>query len=290
MDLVICIALKDIIFINKNLFFINKNLAPDNIYVITDKRNNKYITNCYNNITLIDENSLLPNLTFFSVKRAIDDNNYKYRQYGWYFQQFLKLGFALSEFAKKEYLVWDADTVPFNPIIFKQNGKYLLLPKSEYNPDYFDTINRLFDAPNKANFSFISEHMVFNVDIVKEMIDRIVSKSGTARYWFEQCLDVVNPDAGNGFSEFETYGTYCINYHPDIFEVRVLRTFRRCGSIYGIFATRDEIESLKTELDTGSFEAYDFPLAYFRRFKQKTFFYFCKIISRLRIHFINLPI
>jgi len=39
MDIVICIALKDILFLNKNIFFIQKNINPGHIYIITDKRN-----------------------------------------------------------------------------------------------------------------------------------------------------------------------------------------------------------------------------------------------------------
>lgn len=290
MDVVICIALKDIYFFNKNLYFINKNLVPNHIYVVTDKRNNRYITNKYNNVTIIDENNLVPGLNFGKIKKYIDDKGFRYRQYGWYFQQFLKIGFALSQYAKNEYLVWDADTVPLNPIKIKNGDKYLLLPKTEHNQAYFDTIDRLFDAPLKANYSFISEHMVFNVSIVKEMVDSIVKKSKSNQQWFEICINSVDPMAANGFSEFETYGTYCLNYHPNLFEIRTLRTFRRCGYIFGIFATRKEINSLKDDLDTGSFEAYDYSVALWRRIKQYILFYLCKIITKLRIYFRNMPI
>lgn len=289
MDIVICIALKDILFLNKNIFFIQKNINPGHIYIITDKRNNRYITKDYDNVTIIDENNLIPGLNFSAVKTHIDKNGFKYRQYGWYYQQFLKLGFALSQYAKKEYLVWDADTVPFNPIEFKNGEKYLLLPKTEHNQAYFDTIDKLFDAPLKANYSFISEHMVFDVDIVKEMLGCIVNKGKANQQWFEVCINSINPTSANGFSEFETYGTYCLNYHPDLFEMRTLRTFRRCGYIYGIFVTKTEINSLRDDLDTGSFEAYDYPIALCRRIKQKIFFNLCKLITKLRV-FVNIPI
>ena len=290
MDIVVCVALKDIFFLNKNLYFINENIAPENVYVITDRRNNRYVTKEYPNVTIIDENNLIQGLTFDIVKKYIDKKKFRYRQYGWYYQQFLKLGFALSKYANEEYLVWDADTVPFNPIKLKKEDRSLLLPKTEYNQAYFDTIDKLLNVPIKANYSFISEHMVFDVIKVKEMLDCIMEKGRPNQKWFEVCIDAINPMSANGFSEFETYGTYCLNYHPNTFEIRALRTFRRCGSIYGIFATKEEIRSFANDLDTGSFEAYDYPIAYFRRIKQKIFFYLCKIITKLRIRFKNMPL
>lgn len=285
MDVVVCLALKECFFFNKNLYFIRKNLKPSNIYVISDKRNFKYLHQNNSDIIFIDENSLLENLNFREIKKVMDLKKFRYRQYGWYFQQFLKIGFAFSKYARDEYLVWDADTVPFNLIEFKKDGKYLILPKREHNKDYFTCIDKLFDAPLKADYSFISEHMVFNVAVVKEMLGKIQDKYPSLT-WYEACLNAVNPDAHNGFSEFETYGTYCLNYHSDVFSLRNLRTFRHCGKIYGILAKQKEIEGLKDDLDTGSFEIYDYPISNIRRMIQ--FFYVCwsKIVSKIRVKFV----
>jgi hypothetical protein len=30
--------------------------------------------------------------------------------YGWYFQQFLKMGFSMSKYANEKYLIWDEST------------------------------------------------------------------------------------------------------------------------------------------------------------------------------------
>lgn len=286
MDVVVCLALKECLFFNKNVLFIQKNLKTSNIYVITNRRNFCYITKKYNNIILIDEDKLISSLTFKNVKKRMDENNFKYKQYGWYFQQFLKLGFALSEYAKDEYLVWDADTVPFNSLKLKRDGRYLMQQKWERNEDYFTCIDNLFDAPLKAKYSFISEHMFFNVAIVKEMLAKIQKKK-SALTWYEICLDAVNPESRNGFSEFETYGTYCLNYHPEIFELHTLRTFRHCGKIFGIWAKETEIESLKDDLDTGSFEVYDYPISARRRMKQLLYVYCCKFIAKIRIRLLK---
>lgn len=48
------------------------------------------------------------------------------------------MGFALTPFAKEEYLVWDADTIPLNHLNFKDVGaKYLFMPKTEHHDPIF---------------------------------------------------------------------------------------------------------------------------------------------------------
>ena len=282
MDVVICIALKECLFFNKNIHFIQKNLNPLNVYVITNKRNFRYITKSYENVTLIDEDELLPNLCLKRIKCAIDCRSFKFKNYGWYFQQFLKIGFALSKYANEEYLVWDADTVPLNPIELKKNDKYLFFPKWEHHAPYFSCIDKLFDAPKKADYSFISEHMFFNVKIVQEMV-RVIHERNASFEWYEVILSAVDSNVSNGFSEFETYGTYCLNYYPNILEPHFLRTYRHCGKIYGIMASRQEIGSLSEDFDTGSFEIRDYPMSLFRCVKQRLFVWLCKIILKYRI-------
>ena len=71
---------------------------------------------------------------------------------------------SFVKLSKDEYLVWDADTIPLNHLEFKDHdGRYLFMPKTEHHAPYFSTIDKLFDAPKKADYSFISEHMIFNV-------------------------------------------------------------------------------------------------------------------------------
>lgn len=282
MDVVICVALKDCLFLRKNLFFIKKNLNPENIYIISKKRNFKLLPKD-SNIIFIEEDKLLEGLSFTRVKSIID----KYLSnhlYGWYFQQFLKLAFALSKYAKDEYLVWDADTVPLVPLSFhNDNGQTLILPKKEYHKPYHDTIKRLFPITRTAPFSFISEHMMFDVQIVQEMLRKIELSSKEGYIWFEQCVAARNEDVLQVFSEFETYGTYCLNYHPDKLCPRHLKTFRFGSKIFGIIASMKEIESLSFDLDTVSFEIRDLPISWHRRIIQWLLYMGCRIIIKLGI-------
>ena len=287
MDIVICVAYKNCFFLKKNILFINKNLSPDNIYVIINRSNFSLLEGIADNVKPLDENKLVDGLNFSAVRNVLKAH-LGINLVGWYFQQFLKMGFALTSFAKEEYLVWDADTIPLNHLDFRDvgGGKYLFMPKTEHHAPYFSTIDKLFDAPKKADYSFISEHMIFNVKIMCELIAKIgqanIAGCPSGALWFEKCIYAIQPGVLQGFSEFETYGTYCLNYYPDIFRLRKFRTFRRGGLIFGMMASVKEIASLQDDLDTCSFELYDYPVSIHRRWLQKAFYWYCRIKNKLR--------
>ncbi len=79
------------------------------------------------------------------------------------------------------------------------------MPKTEHHDPYFCTIDKLFDAPKKADYSFISEHMIFNVKIMCELIAKIGqaiiagclaglcgSKSASMLYSLVSCKDLAS--------------------------------------------------------------------------------------------------
>lgn len=286
MDVVICVAYKDCFFLKKNIQFIEKNLNPENIYIITNVQNFFLLENSSSRLKLLDENKLIDGLNFAIVRKALLEHM-GLNMAGWYFQQFLKMAFSLTEYANKYYLVWDSDTVPLNHIDFlSPEGKYYFMPKTEHNDAYFTTIDNLFEAPRKADYSFISEHMVFDVQIMKELINTIANSTvkdcSQDAPWFVKAIYANTAKHIQGFSEFETYGTYCLNYHPNSFELRTFRTFRRGGLIYGMLASVEEIESLKNDLDTCSFELYDYPVSLHRKMIQLCFYWYCRLRNKFR--------
>ncbi|MDU0808903.1 DUF6492 family protein [Aquirufa regiilacus] len=291
-DIVICVSLKDCYFLNKNFYFIFKNLSPSTIYIITDPRNFKYIQ-LQKSIVLIDENKLIDGLNMSVIKEALNNHCHNDKAYGWYFQQLLKLAFSQSQYAKKCYLIWDSDTVALNPLTFIDGDKYNILPKSENHKPYFETIERLLKLPIIATHSFISEHMIIDTEIMKSMLLNIEQSSfykySSNEKWFEKCIYATDPEVIQGFSEFETYGNFCLNFHPNIMKFRWLRSFRHGSKIFSVFGSRKEIESLKDELDIISFELYDYPVDFFRKYKQAIFFKICKAILFFRLKIKNFP-
>lgn len=258
-DIVIPVSYKDCKFLKKTILWIRRNLVTEGvIYIITNKScfsafEKPFCTT--NNVTLIDENQLIPGMTFGTIRKELDAKG-RAEMTGWYFQQFLKLGFALSQYASQYYLVWDADTIPLNKIVFWEDNKVLINPKKERHQPYFDTITKLLGISQFANYSFISEHMMIKTDIMKEMIEKICKDR--EQWWMvilEKC-DLYNRQA---FSEFETYGNYCLIYHPELLSTRTLITLRCGGKLFGRQVTDKELSMLAMDFDTASFERGQYP-------------------------------
>jgi hypothetical protein len=77
--------------------------------------------------------------------------------------------------------------------------------------------------------------------------------------WFEKIVNATDPNDLNSFSEFETYGNYCLNHHPNLYQTRFLNTFRKAGYIAGRFISDRKLHFMGFDLDTASFELGDYP-------------------------------
>lgn len=266
MDIVICVASKDVWIIRKTVRECrDKFIDTDTIYLVMNKRLFRFFRKGWcvnNNVTLLDEDSLVGGLTFKNVKTAIFNHFTCDTQPGWYFQQLLKMGFALSEYARNNYLIWDSDTIPLKSILFvSKDCKYLINTKEEYHTPYFDTIKRLLGIDKLIQGSFITEHMPIDVICMRSLINDIEKNQNIlGDYWFEKIINATSGKDRYEFSEFETYGNYCITNYPDIFEYRNLRTIREAGMLYGRGVSKSELAQLsKMGFDTATFEQYHIP-------------------------------
>ncbi len=150
---------------------------------------------------------------------------------GWYYQQFLKMRYALL-CEDEYYMTWDGDTVPCRTVHMFKGGTdvpYLDL-KTELKQEYFDTMGRLLPGLHKViEKSFISEHMLFRKDIMRDLISRIESNAdfdGT-QFW-EKILYAISPEQMQEgvFSEFETYGTFVALNYTMSYRLREWHSFR----------------------------------------------------------------
>ena len=261
MDIVLLVGTRDCFIAKKTIQYIKSNLSSDTVFLITDSRNKKFFPDKFirqYNIVLIDENKLVPGLSFATVKSLIK-KRCEWKNYGWYLQQFLKMGFATSEYAKELYLIWDADTFPLKPLHFYENGKFFITPKTEYHIPYFKTIHKLLNLDKIADYSFIAEHLIIDVNIMKEMINILMKSDVQGDTWWEKIINALDVNdktekAMFAFSEFETYGTYLLTYFPDLLVKRTLKTYREAGKIYGRGVTDKQLQSLSDNCDTASFE------------------------------------
>lgn len=263
-DVIIPVAGKDAGFIHRVVKYVRKHLiGVECIYIITNESYVKKIAKSIgrlDDIHIVDENRLIEGLTISHIKDIA-------RRYtnctspGWFYQQFLKLGFALTKYAKKYYLSWDADTIPVSDISFFEESQPLFTRKNEYNENYFATIEKIIGLNKVEPYSFIAEHMLFDSDIVRELLKKIETCPVEGNTWFEKIMRAGDYNHPNpSFSEFETYGTYVMTYYPNLYKTRQLNTFRRGGWIRGRAISDQMLEKLSFDLDTISFEMRDEPL------------------------------
>jgi len=83
---------------------------------------------------------------------------------------------------------------------------------------------------------------------------------------FDAYMLDINSTSGH-FSEFETYGTYCLVYYPEFYGTQFLNTFRSAALIRGRYINDFIIERLAMDVDIASFEIYDaiFPYDFEKR-------------------------
>lgn len=260
-DIIIPVGPNDVNFAHRVVDYVWRCLLEaEHIYIITN-------INSFNKIkkeipkeipvTFLDENNLLEGLSFKRIKELLT----KYASpnseisVGWYLQQFLKYAFARSKYAKSYYLSWDADTLPLAPIKYFDGDNILFNPKHEYNINYFNTIEKILGYGRLVDYSFISENMLFSVEYVESMLQEIERRSTGSLDWIEFIISSCNFQSPlPAFSEFETYGNYCVLNYPGIYQKRHLNTFREAGYIAGRYISESKLKEMSFDLDTASFE------------------------------------
>lgn len=265
--IIVPVTYRDYSFLNITIRYIFRYLNPKCVYIITDVRFKRFLPKSILNngkCIVIDENTLYKGLNIDSLKSLFSSIGRDTMMAGWYFQQFLKMAFALSEFCNTDYyLSWDSDTIPLREIVFFDNdGRPYFTMKTEHHSPYFDAIEKLLGFSSFNNRSYIAENMMFNKTVMAELINIIQSNSDlTGETWYEKIVYALDPESVSpmGFSEFETYGNYCLNYHIDLYKERVLPSFRSGGLIQGRFVSDRILEQLGFDQATASFEIYDRP-------------------------------
>lgn len=263
-NVIIPAAYKDFEFLQKTIKYVSLNIKPQKIFLIIDTRLIKFLPKKVKSNTLVkvlDENGLLENLSFDCVKNTLVNHGAPAKRTGWFLQQFIKLGFALSKYCDTDYyLSWDADTLPLRNIeFFTSDGKPIFTKKKEHNQAYFDTLSKILELGEYADFSYIAEHMMFNKYVMTEMLGDIEKSPIYGDSWYEKIINATDSTNVNSFSEFETYGNFCLNHYPNIYATQVLNTFRKAGYIAGRFISDRKLNYMSFDLDTASFELGDYP-------------------------------
>ena len=250
-DLILPIAAADLDVAILTIPYIKKYIAPSEIVVISNKQVRGRVDALNDNrIRFLDEDNVIEGLSFGQLKSYLSNFSAE-RRTGWYFQQFLKMGYALIT-EKEYYMSWDADMIPLKKICPFQNGKPVFSIKKEYHKPYFDTIENLFDLKKKIKGSFVAEHMIFKSSYMQE----IIGKLSCEKEWYYKIIDSISPKdiTQSGFSEFETYGTYIMEYHPEAYRMENFKAIRKGKMIFGKVPNADVMEWLSKNFSSIVFE------------------------------------
>lgn len=183
-------------------------------------------------VELLDERDLSGGVSFEELRARRDIEGFP-KRVGWYFQQLVKLGFSLRQNDSKYYLIWDCDTVPLRPIdFFSTDGHPMYVLSQENHPPYLETFKRLFGYLPQYIGSFISQHMVIDKTIAREMLHELANRHPHERSWSSAIMNNLAPIASTSlFSEYETYGYYALSKYPEKMAFRELKWLRE-GAAY----------------------------------------------------------
>lgn len=281
MDVIICLHKNNIDSLPIVITQLYKNMNNIRIIIIGNKELEKIVKHIDCRIQFIDEDLLIENCTLDKIKNILNEKIGDNRRAGWYFQQFLKMGYALKT-KSDSYVVFDSDLIILNKRNFKEDDKFIFYKKIEYHKPYFETMNKLLGLNKIFPFSFICEHMIINTMIMRELINEIEQNTHSDYAWWENILNAINKEdlPFAGFSEFETYGTYALSKYKDLFIIKDIRSWRNAGE----YLDKDKIDKsllryLGNEYDTISLESWS-------KDKKRCYFMNNKIVQK----YINIKI
>lgn len=161
-----------------------------------------------------------------------------HREFGWWFQQMIKLGAStqIKDISKK-YVVWDADLIPLEKweLAIKNDNDnndnnenntidyYVALlqeqskndfNKEEYNKCILYLLGLECEKPIKEG-TFVTHHMVFDTEYVKEMIQFIQMKKEISEKWPLYFISLSSKFYR--FSEYLLYSTFMMEFYKDEF-------------------------------------------------------------------------
>lgn len=267
-DVIIPLAKKDVNFVHWVVDYVRLNFVDaQTIYIITNASLFPKLKKMEQNgeCVLIDENKMLEGLSYSTVCDAVVAKNQRPGITGHYFEQFLKMGFALTSYCKEYYLSWDSDTIPLSNIEFFLDGHPLFAKKKEYRVRYFEVMKDVLGIDRQMDASFIAEHMMFKASIMREIIDEMGKRAKDGNWWklMVDCTDDSKIDE-NIISEFEMYGSYCLVNYPELYGFHELKSLRHAGYIRGRHINKRLLRMLAYDLDIATFEIYDSPFGFTR--------------------------
>ena len=161
----------------------------------------------------------------FSPSNCSDPQN-RLRPFGWYLQQFIKLGVSryIADLSLR-YVLWDADNVPlFGRELFSHDGRVILRgnPRSApygYDEVYHTLLGERVPPPPPNIINWVVGYMVIDVRVAQAMLARMESRMHAP--WPRCVCKALISEATappqtekRWFSEYQTYASWLISHQP----------------------------------------------------------------------------
>lgn len=136
-------------------------------------------------------------------------------RYGWFLQQFIKIGALRGHDDTAKLLIWDADTVPLRPITFfeacgrSQRVGYFSERVGGHEP-MFAQIEALMGLPKATKRGFISQCFPLWGKWANEFF-QVIEDNGLS--WHENIISSIPFERGSALSEYELLGTFIATKH-----------------------------------------------------------------------------
>lgn len=235
-DFVIPLRKKNMI-IRTTVECIIDNYHPKNIYIITNPTDIKYLEKESNlweksnsSIYFVNEDTFFMenyNLTRSDIEEFFTFIDEKSREFGWWYQQLLKLGSYKQIYNLSDpYVVWDSDLIGLRKwelYDVKDNSyKFAILQeqaKNDFNKmEYANSIKKLtgLDALEPdIKGTFVPHHFIFHHKIVDNLLLYIENYNilNSKKNWIEIILSLSKNYYR--FSEYKLMSTFMKKYFPD---------------------------------------------------------------------------
>jgi hypothetical protein len=228
------------------------------IYLISNSAGLAAIGDVADNIKLVHEDSVIPNMTLGALKKMKIEGFPK--RAGWYYQQLLKWGAAYFDNITEHYLVWEADTILLRPMTFFDNQERVIFTTdSDYHAPYYHTYKHFFQEDAGYEFSLIAQHMVIDRKILNEMLLVIDDRFAGSENWAWKMMNNLTAESNSKMADYETYGYYVKNHHPDKVVFRQVPWTRWGSSLTSPYPSDGDLRFLSKEFCFAAFETWDSP-------------------------------
>ena len=214
---------RDISIVKENYFNFNKLYKNLKFYIICQNKDLSLFKSAFDfeNCKIVNEDEILSLKDFRNIFTNLSKNlNYREeleQRLTWYYQQVLKLSFAIDFIykSKEKIVIWDADTIILKKITFFQNNYSVKYgTTSEFHRAYYDTNKKILKKLPNYFISSLAQFIslsTYENRFLNKKLNQFIKRKNTTPEWithivFKAITEIHENYNGSMFSEYELIG------------------------------------------------------------------------------------